>query len=62
MVDFHDMIPGYYTTLALQYGYTVFFSAYFPLGCFVMMIINIGMVGLTAYGYSNHAKRSSSTK
>jgi len=60
MIDFTPYLHGYLTTVSLQFGYMVFFSIYFPLGLFILLVANIVMVSLTAFAYSHHVKRSTS--
>ena len=62
MIDFGHVLDGYFTTLALQFGYMVLFGMYFPFGLFLLLIANIFMVALTAFAYSHHVKRSKSIK
>lgn len=62
MIDFGEVIEGYYTSLCLQFGYMVFFGIYFPFGYFELMIANIIIMALTAFAYSHHVKRSKSMR
>jgi len=60
MADFGDLVDKFYASLALQFGYIVFFGVYFPLGPFLLLIADIFIMGLTAFAYSDHIKRSKS--
>jgi len=60
MIDFGEVIDDFYISLALQFGYIVFFGVYFPAGLFVLLIADICTLSLTAFAYSDHIKRSRS--
>ena len=62
MIDFSELIPGYYTTLATQFAYLAFFAGYFPLGAFILLLGNLAVVSFSAYAYSHYAKRTVSIK